>query len=362
MNRRRGRGVSGGVGRLVRVLALAAVVLGTAAPAALAHEGGKAEARIAARAVPGVDLKSDVVVRLTDADSGDPIPGAAVTVYADMTRPHRMHTDRVQLRERKAGTYSATLQFLMPGRWTIHIDAGGPDVVGATAELPTKVELVESGSPEATSPPSDGGAADVRVLPTRVDDVVTRDDALRMLSLWLHSLAALGWIVGVLVMAVALSTRPGILADTARARLARAYASWGAWVHWSLVLVIVATGVYQMLYVSPFPLAYTPDEFSRLASIPYGLLYESILISKLALFGVLLVTGTMTLLRLVEPPLPVVPVTNPHPGGLRILASALGPPGIAYLATVPLILGAAMALRYVHILSHVAEVIRTGAP
>jgi len=201
----------------------------------------------------------------------------------------------------------------------------------------------------------------VQALPTTIEDDLTRGDALRMASLWLHSLAALGWIVGVLVMTLALSTRPGVLAETVRNRLARAYTSWGAFVHWALVLVIVATGVYQMLRVTPFPLAYTPDELNRLADIPYGLLYEAILIAKLALFGVLLVTATATLLRLVDPPLPVVPVTNPHPGFFRILASALGPAGIVYLLTVPLIVAAAMALRYVHVLAHVADVAGNGA-
>jgi hypothetical protein len=44
---------------------------------------------------------------------------------------------------------------------------------------------------------------------------------------------------------------------------------------------------------------------------------------------------------------------------VRTLITALGAPGVVYLLTVPLILAAAMALRYVHILSHVGEVINT---
>lgn len=59
-------------------------------------------------------------------------------------------------------------------------------------------------------------------------------------------------------------------------------------------------------------------------------------------------------------PVPL-PAANPHPPGfVRTLAGGLGPAGILYLATVPLILAAAMALRYVHILSHVAEVLQTS--
>ena len=50
-------------------------------------------------------------------------------------------------------------------------------------------------------------------------------------------------------------------------------------------------------------------------------------------------------------------VAKPGVGPVRTLVAALGPPGVIYLLTVPLILAAAMALRYVHILSHVAEVV-----
>ena len=342
-------------------LACGAVVaaLAAAGPAA-AHEDGKTQARISASLVQHPNLQGELLVGLTDVDSGEAVGGADVTVYAEMARPHVMRTERVRLPEQSRGMYSGRLQFLMEGDWTIHIAARGMDVVSATAKLETRVRLAASDSDPTPPPSGDAGAGAVEVLPTTIEDDLTRHDAARMVSLWLHALAGLGWIVGVLVMTLALSTRPGVLAEAARARLARAYTSWGAWLHWALVLVIVGTGVYQMLYVTPFPLAYTPDDLARLAEIPYGLLYEAILIAKLALFGVLVITGTATLLRLVDPPLPVVPVTNPHPGFFRILVSALGPAGIVYLLTVPLILGAAMALRYVHVLAHVAEVVRTG--
>ena len=346
--------------RIAVAATLTALVAVVAPAAASAHEGGKPEPRISAAIVPKAELQGRVLVGLTDIDTGEVIPGAEVTVFAEMTRPHVMRTQPVRLPETAPGSYAGTLQFLMPGTWTLHVEAGGPDVISADAEVTTRVRLAETPNP---TPPIPGDDADppVRVLPTTIDDVVTEDDAARMVSLWLHALAALGWIVGVLVMAVALSTRPGVLAEAARTRLARAYTSWGAWVHWGLVLVIVATGVYQMLYVTPFPLAYTPEGFTRLAEIPYGLLYEAILVAKLALFGVLVLSGTVTLLRVLDAPLPVIAVTNPHPGFFRILGSALGPAGVVYLLTVPLILAAAMALRYVHVLAHVAEVVRTGS-
>jgi hypothetical protein len=63
----------------------------------------------------------------------------------------------------------------------------------------------------------------------------------------------------------------------------------------------------------------------------------------------------MVLMRTIRPQA----VADAGTGAVRTLITALGPAGLAYLLTVPLILAAAMALRYVHILSHVAEVINT---
>ena len=117
--------------------------------------------------------------------------------------------------------------------------------------------------------------------------------------------------------------------------------------------LIVATGIYNMVYVTPFELAVTPSAIDDLSNIPYGRTYEAILLIKLALFVVLLVTGTMLLMRTIRPQ----PAPEPGAGPVRTLINAIGPPGVAYLVTIPLILAAAMALRYVHILSHVAEVV-----
>jgi hypothetical protein len=147
-----------------------------------------------------------------------------------------------------------------------------------------------------------------------------------------------------------------------RTRVAAAYRSWGAWVHWAAVPVIVATGIYNMVYVTPFKLRWPWD--AELDAVAYGNTYEAILFVKLALFVVLLATGTAMLLRVVRPHAAAVPAVahgsaEPTQGLVRTLASALGPAGIAYVLTVPLILAAAMALRYVHILSHVAEVVNT---
>lgn len=339
-----------------RLLALAAVALtaGGVAPPSQAHEGGKAEPRIAA----GVSADSGTVrllnVRLTDIDSGKPVSGAAVFATAEMSAPHLMRLAPWELSETAAGLYRARVRFAMPARWTVTIAVSGKRLVAARSNLPV---TVERGA--AAAPPTAAGAPDLASLPTRLEDELTDRDYLTMAVLWLHGIAALGWIVGVLLMLVALGTAPSLLADGVRAKVRDAYHDWGAWLHWSLVPWIVLTGIYNMLVVTPFPLAWRPSEVRQLAEIPYGALYEAILIVKLGLFVALLVTGTQLLLRTVRPE--PAPAGNPHPPGFaRTVVRALGAPGLVYLASVPLILAAAMALRYVHVLSHVAEVLQAG--
>jgi hypothetical protein len=331
--------------RAVLAACVAALVF---APSAFAHTGGKQEPRIAAE-LSGRGLVRPLTVRLTDVDDGDPISGATVTASAAMTTPHEMSTLPGRLRQTGTGVYQARLSLFMPGKWTVHIGVEGKDVVPASAELPVKIGL-GSGSGSTSTPPG------LTTLPTRLEDKLTERDYLTMAVLWIHGLAAMGWIIGVLVLALALSTRPGVIAEPFRAELGRWYRRWGAWLHWSLVPLIVATGIYNIVYVSPFTLQWRPDDLRRLADIPYGALYEAILVVKLGLFAGLLITGTQVLVRTVRPP---QQEENVQTGFVRSLAAALGPPGLFYVATVPLILAAAMALRYVHILSHVAEVVNT---
>jgi hypothetical protein len=340
-----------------RLLLLAAITLAAAglAPLAQAHEGGKAQPRIAAALSANAGTVRVLNVRLTDIDSGKPVRGATVVATAEMSEPHLMRLAPWQLSETAAGLYRARVRFAMPARWTVSITVSGEQVVAARSSLQA---TVERGA--AAAPPVAPGAPDLAPLPTRLEDELSDRDYLTMAVLWLHGLAALGWIVGVLVMLVALGTDPGILADGIRTKVRDAYRDWGAWFHWSLVPWIVLTGTYNMLVVTPFPLAWRPSEVRQLVDVPYGALYEAILIVKLGLFAALLVTGTQLLRRTVRTPAPA-PAGNPHPPGFaRSLVRALGAPGIVYLATVPLILAAAMALRYIHILSHVAEVVQGG--
>lgn len=268
-----------------------------------------------------------------------------------MTRPHFMTLIPRKIPEvRPPGTYRLPYHFIMAGDWTAEIRVSGAKVIGAKANLRVPIEA------RAQPPP---GQEPFTTLPTRLETDVTGRDWLTMAVLWLHSTAALTWIVGVIVMAIALATPP-LLTGSVRARVAAAYRDWGAWVHWAAVPVIVGTGIYNMVYVTPFELRWPWDP--DLDAIAYGNVYEAILLVKLALFVVLLATGTWMLARVVglqQASAPAVAHGSAEPtqGLVRTLANALGPAGIAYVLTVPLILAAAMALRYVHILSHVAEVV-----
>jgi hypothetical protein len=331
--------------RRAAVLLGLACLLGLLAPtAASAHQNGKAEPRIAA-GISGTGLERVITVELTDLDSREPIAGATVEVSAGMTSPHAMRTAPWTLPDLGDGSYQARVRFPMAASWTLSIRVTGDDVVEASSELQAPVEAADG---TATGTPSD-----VVLLPTTLDDPVTGRDAATIAVLWVHGIAAFGWIIGVVVMAIALGTRPGFLAAGPRQRLAAAYRDWGAWLHWGFVPVIVVTGVYNTLYVTPFPIAWTPSELEELANVPYGPLYEAILVVKLGLFAALLVTGTQVLLRTTREPLPIAS----GPGFVRTLTTALGSPGLLYLAIVPLIAGLAASLRYVHILSHVAEVV-----
>ena len=354
-------------GKATIFVLLAALVALLVAQPALAHRKGKAEPKIAAAVSEAGGLRPVLTVRLTDADSKKPLKGATVTALAEMRDIEGMQTRRIRLSEVRPALYRARLTFPHEGAWRVRVSVSGKKVVKASGTLAVAIREAAQAKPRKAGGgglqmPHGGSAAHVVPLGTTIEeDHLTGGDYARMANLWIHSVAALGWILGVLAMVLALSAHVGVIAEGARRRIAEAYGSWGAWIHWSFVPVIVATGVYNMLYVTPFPLAYRPSQIDELREIPYGPLYEAILVAKLALFGVLLMTGTIMLLRVVRNPLPAPLPSNPHPPGVvKTLVAALGPAGIVYLAAIPLIIGAAMALRYVHVLNHVAEVLRAG--
>ncbi len=209
-----------------------------------------------------------------------------------MTRPHVMTLiPRTIPETKRPGVYSIPYTFVMPGDWNAEFEVTGPKVVTAKADLDVPI-AVTAPPPTTTNTPV--------ALPTRLETSISERDWVSMAVLWVHGLASLGWIVGVIVMAIALSVPP-LLTEGARAGISRWYRSWGAWAHWSAVPLIVATGIYNMVYVTPFELAVTPSAIDDLSNIAYGRTYEAILLFKLALFVVLLVTGTMVLMRTIRP-------------------------------------------------------------
>lgn len=315
-------------------------------PAAAGHGGGKAEPRIAA-GVSGEGRMRVLTVRLSDVDSRAPIRGASVVATGEMVEPHLMRLAPWRLPEPEPGIYRARVDFVMSARWEVSISVSGEDVTSASSRFQTQID---STGPSAGLGPKEQG---VESLPTRLEDELGRRDVTSMAVLWLHGIAAVGWIAGVLMMAVALATPPGVLAEGIRARVSAWYRTSGAWLHWACVPLIVATGVYNMVYVTPFPLVWRPSQLDELADIPYGALYEAVLVVKLGLFAGLLITGTHVLIRTLRP----APAMRPGRGLIASLGAALGPPGIFYLASVPLILAAAVALRYIHVLSHVGAVL-----
>jgi hypothetical protein len=324
----------------VRALLVALAAALVLAPAAAAHEGGKAQPRIAVAVTDAAGLERTIAVRLTDADGGGPVDGATVTATGVMTAPHVMRLAPWRLAGQGRGLYRARVRFLMPATWSVEIVASGAEVVKATAVTSVTIESASAAAPATTTPTP---------LPTRLEDEVSGTDVLNMALLWLHATSALGWILGVVALALALSSGDG---GGWRAALASWYRRAGAWAHWALAGIVVGTGVYQMLRVTPFPLAWGADEARALREVPYGALYEAILFVKLGLFAGLVVTGTQVLLRTLHPRGEAV-----AGGAARRLVARLGPAGVLYLALVPLVLGAAVALRYIHVLSHVGEVL-----
>ena len=193
--------------RRLSFLLLALVLVGISAGPAAAHRDGKAEPRISAQA-RGNGFNRTIVVRLRDLDSGDPISGANVKVRTRMTRPHEMTLiPRTIPETKRPGVYSIPYTFVMPGDWSAEFEVTGPKVVTAKADLDVPI-AVTAPPPTTTNTPV--------ALPTRLETTISERDWVTMAVLWIHGLASLGWIVGVIVMAIALSVPP-LLTEGARA-------------------------------------------------------------------------------------------------------------------------------------------------
>ena len=89
-----------------------------------------------------------------------------------------------------------------------------------------------------------------------------------------------------------------------------------------------------------------------MSQVPFGRLYEGILLVKLLLFALMLASGAGLARRAHRVWSEDVAAGD---GVLRLGLRRLGVYGVVFVASAPLIVAAAVALRYVHILSHVAE-------
>ncbi len=123
--------------------------------------------------------------------------------------------------------------------------------------------------------------------------------------------------------------------------------------------VAVAAGLAVAALASPAAaLAHDGGRADPVASLvvreraPFGRLYEGILLVKLLLFALLLASGAGLARRAHRVWSEDVAAGD---GVLRLGLRRLGVYGVVFVASAPLIVAAAVALRYVHILSHVAE-------
>jgi hypothetical protein len=118
-----------------------------------------------------------MTVRVTNAESGQPIRGATVTASAKMTVPHVMTFPAWPLSEQAPGTYQARVDFLMPADWTMTVNVSGANVAEASATYRTSPSTA-AGVPVSLSQPG-------------------RRDLERP---WLYPLAALACVGGVLLL------------------------------------------------------------------------------------------------------------------------------------------------------------------
>jgi hypothetical protein len=332
-------------------IAVVVVTLLHGAPPAGAHSGGRAVPVIDVTVRESGPLRALVDLRVHDEDGGEPVRGAEVRGVGEMTRPHTMYTYFGPLPEVAPGRYRATVKLPMTATWKLDLTVGGARVVPRTASVSVRIDRSALTEPQA----ADAAQAVVTPAATLVGAVryeISAREARDMAVLWVHGIAATAWIVGIALLLAAVTAGSGSLVPESRRRLARWYRRWGFPLTWLAAVVLVATGIYNMLRVSPFTLVWRPADLAGLAEIPYGRLYEGVLVAKLTLFGVMVITGLVAALRA---PRGWGDDDATAGSGPRLVVQRVGVPGVIFVACAPLVVAAVVALRYVHILSHVAE-------
>jgi hypothetical protein len=107
-------------------------------PAEAAPTAGNANVR--ARAL-GKGYSRQLVIRVTDKKSGEPVHGAKVSVQGTMDCPHFMPLYEKDLREASTGTYKGDYQLIMEGHWTFHIVVRSKQSGSTTASLPLTLKI-----------------------------------------------------------------------------------------------------------------------------------------------------------------------------------------------------------------------------
>jgi hypothetical protein len=97
-------------------------------------------ANVDARAL-GKGYARQIVIRVTDKNSGAPVHGAKVSVQGTMDCPHFMPLYEKNLREASTGTYKGDYQLIMQGHWTMHIVVRSKQSGSTTAALPVTVKI-----------------------------------------------------------------------------------------------------------------------------------------------------------------------------------------------------------------------------
>ncbi len=331
----------------VVVVGLAAAALALPASAAAHDRGGRAEPVASLVVREAGPLQALIDLRVRDEDGGEPVRAADVKGFGVMTRPHTMYTYFGPLREVSPGRYRARVTLPMAARWSLSITIGGRSVVTRTVKASLVIDRTA-----LTEPATPATAPAAPILVGNVRYVVTSREVEDMVVLWAHGIAATGWIVGLLLLLASATAGSGSLAPEARRRLARWYRRWGFPLVWLAAATVVATGIYNVLRVTPFDLVWRPGDFGELSQVPFGRLYEGILLVKLLLFALMLASGAGLARRAHRVWSEDVAAGD---GVLRLGLRRLGVYGVVFVASAPLIVAAAVALRYVHILSHVAE-------
>lgn len=328
------------VGAVVALLALT--------PSAAAHSGGRAVPAASVLVRQSGPLRALVDIRIRDQDGDRPIRGAEVEGFGVMTRPHTMYTHFEALPELASGRYRAAVLLPMAARWTLVLKITGRDVVARELRAPILIERRAGAAPprpQATP-----------LLLGSVRYSVGRRDLVDMAVLWTHGVAATGWIVGIALLVLATTAGSGTFASGARRRIGRWYRRRGFALLILAAALVVATGTYNTLRVTPFGIVWRPGRLDELDDIPYGRLYEGILLAKLLLFLLMLVAGAAVAWRARR----AWDGTWDDSAGVDrplrgLVLRRLGSSGVVFLLTAPLIVAAAVALRYVHVLSHAAS-------